>query len=302
MQRRRTPVRVDELKQVDVVHAHSGNPSPNNINAGNLNSANNTSGQIQPQANQIQPRTTPNIVVPSNLNGLSPTEFKRLSDVVAKKGLKLSSLKALYDDLGLKNVQEIVKQTDDEISAAIRAIELERVDSGHSIARHGPQVKNIQLENRLKTGVAPDGRISFAPASTGFNSYKNWLNTRNIAWKKIEQLEKIDLSKPPKSGDKLRHDIRLEYDKPIDEGFVPDKSTASKVQVPDPVTGKKRKGKIYNSVNSVDGVTGVFTRVVWEKSTNKWVVIQHYPLTKSWDNVSKTYAANAQINAKTTLP
>ena len=284
---------IDELKQVDTAYAHSGGPT--NSNAGNLNNTNNTSGQIQP-------RTTSNIVVPSNLNGLNPAEFKRLSDVVTAKGLKLSSLKALYDDLGLKNVQDIVKQTDDEIAAAIRAIELERVDSGHSIKRHGPQIKDNQLENRLKTGVAPDNRISFAPASTRFNNYESWVKTRDIAWNKIEKLEGIDLSKPPTSSMDVKYDIRIKYDKPIDDGFVPDRSTSSKIKVQDPTTGKKKKGTVFSTVNQVDGVTATFTRVIWDQNNSKWVVVQHYPLTQSWDNATKTYTQPGLIDVNVNLP
>ena len=276
MQRRRTPVRVDELKQVDTVHAHH-NP---NTNTGNLNNANNTAGQIQPQ-------TTPNIVVPSNLNGLTAVEFKRLSDVVTAKGLKLSSLKALYDDLGLRNIQEIIKQTDDEIASAIRAIELERVDSGHSIARHGPQIKDNVLEDRVTTGIAADGAFSPTAASTRFINYETWEKTRGLALKEIEKVEGIDLSKPPKSNQKIRYQIIVQFDKPIDDGFVGDITTVQKVRNP---ANPKRKGKVYSSTSPIQGVTRTKTTVNWD-GTN-WKVKQHIPWAVDWDNTTKTYSSS----------
>ena len=287
MQRRRTPVRVDELKQVDTVHAHSGGPT--NSNAGNLNNA----GQIQPQSNQIQPQTTSNIVVPSNLTGLGPTEFKRLSDVVTAKGLKLSSIKALYDDLGLKNVQEIVKQTDDEIAAAIRAIEIERIDGGHSIARHGPQIKDNVLEDRVTTGIAADGVFSPTQASTRFLNYETWEKTRGLALKEIEKFHSIDLSKPPSSNADFRQEIIVEFDKAIDDGFVGD--IATKRKIPNPAN-PKRKGKVYSSTNSIQGVTRTKTVVAWDGTS--WKVKQHIPWATDWNDATKTYSSSAQSLVK----
>ena len=144
--------------------------------------------------------------------------------------------------------------------------------------------------------------VSFAPASTKFNSHENWLKTRNIAWKEIERLKGVDLSKPPKIGEQLKHDIRIEYNKPIDDGFVPDKSTASKIKVPDPISGKKRKGIVYSLLNPINGVKGTFTRVIWNKNSNRWVVIQHFPLAEGWDNAAKNYSNKVNIDANINLP
>ena len=257
-----------------MVHAHSGGPT--NTNAGNLNNA-----------GQIQPRTTSNIVVPSNLNGLSPTEFKRLSDVVTAKGLKLSSLKALYDDLGSKNIQEIVKQTDDEIAAAIRAIELERVDSGHSIARHGPQIKDNVLEDRVTTGYAADGVFSPTAASTRFTNYETFSKSRDVALKEIEKTFSIDLSKPPKPGDDPSRTIVIEFDKAIDDGFVGDPNTVQKIQHP---KKPKKKAKVYGSTDAIQGVTRTRTTVRWDGNT--WKVVQHIPWATDWDNATKTYSSS----------
>ena len=58
------------------------------------------------------------------------------------------------------------------------AIELERRDGGHSIDRHGPEISSDALEARLKTGIAPDGVVSPAAASTRFARYEDWIVTR----------------------------------------------------------------------------------------------------------------------------
>jgi hypothetical protein len=68
-------------------------------------------------------------------------------------------------------------------------------------------VCDAQLEHRLRTGVAPDGKFSPAPASTRFSSYEDFLVTRDAALKKVESDFGIDLSKPPVSGAPDSHEV-----------------------------------------------------------------------------------------------
>ena len=186
----------------------------------------------------------------------------------------------------MKNVQDIIKQTDDEIAAAIRAIELERVDSGHSIKRHGPQIKDNVLEDRVTTGIAADGVFSPTKASTRFTNYETWEKTRELALKEIEKVEGIDLSKPPKPSDDLDQSIIIEFDKPVDDGFVGNVNTMHKI--PNPAKPKK-KGKVYSSTKSIQGVTRTQTRIQWDGTS--WKVKQHIPWAVDWDNVTKTYSS-----------
>jgi hypothetical protein len=95
-----------------------------------------------------------------------------------------------------------------EKAAKQKAAQLEAADGGHSVARHGPEVSDADLQKRLTTGVAPDGKISFAPASTKFNSYESWLKTRDAAMKEMEKRYGIDFSKPPGPGQPKTRDIR----------------------------------------------------------------------------------------------
>ena len=242
------------------------------------------------------------ITVPSNLSGLSGVEYQKLTGVATAKGLKNNAITDLYNELGLKTIQNLALKSDDEIAAALKAIQLEKLDGGHSIARHGAQIEDRALKDRVTTGIAPDGAFSPTPASTRFINHKMWLGTREIAWKKIEEIRKVDLSKPKTSNSPPSYEVRIKYNKPIDEGFVADLSTANKVKVSDPITGKKKKGKVYSSVNAIDGVTATYTKVIWDANSNKWVVVQHYPYAEGWNNIAKNYSIGTPIDATVNLP
>ncbi len=58
---------------------------------------------------------------------------------------------------------------------------LEAKDGGHSLGRHGPDVSDDKLKDRITTGVAPDGKFSPTDVSTKFASYEVFLETRTKA-------------------------------------------------------------------------------------------------------------------------
>ncbi|MFT7519827.1 MAG: hypothetical protein ACI9MC_001971 [Kiritimatiellia bacterium] len=63
-----------------------------------------------------------------------------------------------------------------------KASGLEAKDGGHSLDRHGPQVTDTPLQDRLKTGDAPDGAFSPAPGlSTRFSDHGAYLKSRVLA-------------------------------------------------------------------------------------------------------------------------
>ena len=233
--------------------------------------------------------------VPPSMKGIRSIEFKRLSEIAANRGLKSDLVTNLYDDLGEKAVKDLLTKSDDEIAAAMRSVELERIDAGHSVDRHGPQVKDIELENRLKTGIAPDGVFSPAPASTRFSDFDSWVKTRDIALKEIEKKYGIDLSKPPAPGTIGQYDILTEYNRPIDEGFVGDITTKKKVVDP---TNPKKKGKAFTSITPVDGITRTKTVIRWDGTA--WKTKQHIPWAMDWDDATKTYSQPA--DSYVTLP
>ena len=170
--------------------------------------------------------------------------------------------------------------------AKATAENLELQDGGHSLARHGPDRLNIDLENRLTTGIAPNGVFSPTQASTRFNSYQDWLETRQAALNAIAKREGIDLSQPPPVGKQGSFNIILEHGKPIDDGFV---GSGTKVKITDPVSGKQ--GKVYTNAQSVKGLTRTQTQLEWNSSTNRWEVKQHYPDARNWDQLTASYTA-----------
>ena len=191
---------------------------------------------------------------------------------------------------------------------------LEKIDSGHSLDRHGAQVSLGDLDKRLKTGIAPDGVVSFAPASTRFNSNKAWLETRQGAIdtlrEKYGSLVGEDLRKPPGPNDPPNVVIQVKYDRPIDDGFVSDRSSKSQAVISvDPATGKPtastpggkvKKGNVFSRTSEVEDITGAYTDIVWSSIENRWKIVQHYPLTNGWNNTTKVYDSDlifdAQIN------
>jgi hypothetical protein len=177
-----------------------------------------------------------------------------------------------------------------ELATKQKALQLEAMDGGHSVARHGPEVSDADLQKRLTTGIAPDGKFSPAPASTRFNSYQDWVQTREAAWKSIEAKHGVDLSKPPMPGGVQKYEITVEYNRAIDDGFVGNKS--SKVKITDP-NNPKRTGLVYPSQTAVDGITRTKTFVK---------VVQHFPEAKGWNNATKEYAADAVVDLGVKLP
>jgi hypothetical protein len=62
------------------------------------------------------------------------------------------------------------------------ARQTELAEGGHSVARHGPEVSDAALLERLLTGMAPDRRLSPTPgASSRFDDYTIWLAARQQA-------------------------------------------------------------------------------------------------------------------------
>jgi hypothetical protein len=196
--------------------------------------------------------------------------------------------------------KEAAEKTARELATKQKALQLEAMDGGHSVARHGPEVSDADLQRRLTTGVAPDGVFSPTKASTRFNSYEDWMQTRDAAWRRIEETKGVDLSRPPGPNADTKYDIVVEYNRAIDDGFVADLS--SKVKVADP-TNPQKIGNGYLKYESVDGITRTFTRVAWDDKARQWKTIQHFPRVEGWNNATKTYASDPNLQVvKIILP
>jgi hypothetical protein len=157
--------------------------------------------------------------------------------------------------------------------------------------------------------------VSFAPASTRFNSNKAWLQTRQQAVEtfreKYRNLVGDDLRKPPGPNDDQSVIIQVRYKKPIDDGFVPDRT--SKLQVTIPVDeagkptlatpgGKTKTGRVFSKTEPVEDVTGVYTKFAWDATEGRWKVVQHFPLVDKWNNTTKVYGNAQRFDAEVELP
>jgi len=164
------------------------------------------------------------------------------------------------------------------------AEKFEAMDKGHSIERHGPEVALAKLEQRLKTGIAPDGKLSPTSASTRFSSYREWLKTREDALQAIKKREGIDLTMPPLPGAPTSHAITVDHGRPIDDGFV---GVGAATKITDSSSGKKFK--VFSAVQPVEKLTRTKTTIAWNSDAGRWVVKQHYPDALDWDATSGTY-------------
>ena len=223
---------------------------------------------------------------------LAKAEAEKLAKAEAEKLAKEEAEKAA------KIEAERLATEQAEKAAQSKAVTLEKMDGGHSIDRHGPELTEQQLKDRITKGVAADGVFSPTPASTRFNTYEDWLETRSTALKEIERVKGVDLSKPP-TGSTKDVSIIVEHGKAIDDGFVGEAS--SKVKVFDP-TNPTKKGNGYNSYKAVDGITRTKTTVVWDAAAGRWKVAQHFPLAEGWDNATKTYNHSVKVDSIISTP
>ena len=232
------------------------------------------------------------IVVASKLRHLN--KFKQIGLLIkklAKAIKKKASFKRKSGQTGGRVDAEQRKPDNQPISidfeslAKERAIMLERLDGGHSIDRHGPEVSNALLMRRIETGIAPDEKFSPTPASTRFKSYQDWEETRAKALETISRRNSVDLSKPPGPDDPKRYTEVVDHGKAIDDGFVGDKSSAVKVVD----VGSKKVAKVYPEHQFVEGITRTTTTVAWSDNTQRWSVVQHFPNAKNWNQTTQTY-------------
>ncbi len=117
-------------------------------------------------------------------------------DLKAKLNEKLKTVETK------ESVEEAAKQS---------ALKLEKSDGEHSLDRHGPEISDAKLKTRPSTGIAADGKFSPTKASTRFNSYEDWSQTRNAAWEQIRKTQGTDFSKPPTKTTSTRYEIIIRH-------------------------------------------------------------------------------------------
>jgi hypothetical protein len=158
--------------------------------------------------------------------------------------------------------------------------------AGHSVARHGAHTTDRQLKDRIKTGIAPDGKLSPTPASTRFLSFADWLEAHDAG---IVAFEKnFALKENPSKGD-VRGPIVdatgkkwcsvigvIELGRRAAAGFVGKAGTKMKV------SAGKKKVQVFGDVEVVPAAAlsrGKFQITLgWHESSSRWIVIQHFPV------------------------
>lgn len=181
-----------------------------------------------------------------------------------------------------------------EAEARTEALRLERQDRGHSWDRHGPQITLADHMRRITTGVAADRIYSPTKASTHFHTAFDWIATREKALRYAEARYGLEVGKPPATahGQPRSYEVILEYTRPIDSGVI---ASGPPHTVPHPVTGKRTL--VHSAGQPIEGVTRARTIVAWDDAQRRWVVAQHMPWAKGWDDVRKTYQPGARVDA-----
>ncbi|GLS81444.1 hypothetical protein GCM10007893_22540 [Paracoccus marinus] len=171
-----------------------------------------------------------------------------------------------------------------EAQARLRALELDGIEGGHVVSRHGPEVSDEALRARVTTGYAPDGTWNPSRYSGRFNTYRDLLETRDAAFEAL-RAQGVDLTKAPGFGELVEHPVTLNHGRPIDHGFFAPQGTGKHIVSESP-TGKR---KAWQEAEPVSGVTGTFTRVAWNQSAQRWQVTQHFPVVKGWSQATQSY-------------
>lgn len=142
-------------------------------------------------------------------------------------------------------------------------------NAGHSLDRHGPDVSDEDLIQRLKTGKPPnahsDDERSYTGASSRFHSPQDWLAGRELAAQAAkDQGIDIDATEMTYTGDPLTDpeenaDFTVEHGRPIDKAFVGHKKH---VRLDD--NGEPIPGKTYETFEEIEGLTRAYVNFIWE--------------------------------------
>jgi hypothetical protein len=153
-----------------------------------------------------------------------------------------------------------------------QASALDKAASGHVVERHGPELTDQTLTDRLLKGFVPGGagQMSNAPpASTKFCSYEALVETQRTAVDRLRRERGIDLTKPPQDGI-TQYELLIDHGSPIDDGFI---GIGSKIKITDASSGKEIK--VWSSIQAVFRIQKTYTKIAW--NGKQWNVVQHFP-------------------------
>ena len=173
----------------------------------------------------------------------------------------------------------------------LQANNLDALDKGHSILRHGPEVFDSDLKRRATTGVAPDGKWSPTHYSTKFDSYDDWIETRAVGLESIQNKNQVNfgdkLNKSPALGEPTSYSIEIDHGRAIDSGF---NGSGPREPVSNPSKPSQIR-KLHTETTPVDGITKSYTKVAWDEKLSRWKVVQHFPVSKNWNQSLQKYDA-----------
>jgi HPt (histidine-containing phosphotransfer) domain-containing protein/aspartate carbamoyltransferase regulatory subunit len=222
---------------------------------------------------------------------------------IAQLEQKIEGLLKQLKELAHERLEKAAENAMEAVAKG-RATLIEKIDKGHSLLRHGPDLTDNQLVRRLKEGIAPDGSIAaqVPRGSTRFNSHEDWLQIREKASEQITKRAPfhggVDLTKPPPSDALGNPTIKkvertIEFDRPIGDGFIGKEGTLHEI-----TAQNGRELDVYGDVEKVEGLTRV--KVTYEWNGKQWEAKQFFPETKNYDLVTHQYTTKPDI--KTTLP
>lgn len=199
-------------------------------------------------------------------------------------------------------------------------------NAGHSIGRHGPQLTDGQLIERLKSGKAadwsPGKKLSFTGASSKFKSMEDWLAGREMGAALAKEKNGVDvgalkLGKDPDTGafiEPVAQKFVIDHGRPIDEAFIGRKKNVSYIAD----TGEIKEERTYETYEALTGISKARVNFTWEfkkiagakpssvadyinkyKAANagaapvdiegRWVMMQQFPECDGWDQELQTY-------------
>ena len=225
--------------------------------------------------------------------------LNKLLNAAESRGL---GIKGVYDAVAYygKNLSELLKTSENEVSAAVELMKFEKADGGHAVTSHDPQITNAQLQNRIKTAIAPDGRVSGTHTSSRFNSVSEMLKIREYSISEFVRefnaanlTTPLDLTRPPSpslvaanGGNPGR--VMLRGIDVSTQPIIGNKSIGTSFEVPMSIRNPTKltvpsgsaTGRNAWPASSISEVTTPITKVRVALTWNgkKWVLGQFFPI------------------------
>ncbi|WP_018693085.1 hypothetical protein [Algicola sagamiensis] len=163
-----------------------------------------------------------------------------------------------------------------------KATRLEQADGGHSIARHGPDVSNKQLKQRIKKGQTPDRRFSPNDDATKFSSHKDWVQTRQVAFDRVQSRHGVNFGESYNQAPRVIPDqpyqVYVVHRHSIGKGFQGyGNRSLQRSTKKQGTNGRPKKDHLLEKTQYTDDIRVTKTTIGWDSTQGKWVVKQHYP-------------------------